>query len=206
MRMNAVSKFSGGGGVDLGMIAALFVRTDSPYKNRGIDCYDKSRDARSYTGDNAVIAHPPCRAWGVLSHMAKPEPGEKQLAIDALKIVRSNGGILEHPAGSKLWKEMQLPEPGMFHDEYYGYSILVNQYDFGHVASKPTKLYIVGCPLSMLPPIPKRRTSKPKKSITGQVPGTARCTQYEREYTPAPLIDWLLMTAENIEYLKTMKR
>ena len=95
------------------MIAVLFARDDSRYKQLdGYDVYDIHRDARSYCKKMPVIAHPPCRAWGMLSHMANPREGEKQLAYLALAQVRLNGGILEHPAGSRLWKEAPLPLAG----------------------------------------------------------------------------------------------
>jgi len=173
------------------MIPVLFVRDDSDYKQSSrFDCYDKARDATSYDGSASIIAHPPCRAWGVLAHMAKPAAGEKELALWAVDKVRQNGGILEHPKGSKLWRRKNLPLVGGFPDAWGGFCILIDQYDFGHVASKPTILYIVGCNRSQLPPIPKRG-GVPTKSITGQVPNTARCTQKEREYTPSLLIEWM---------------
>ena len=92
------------------MIAVLFVRGDSAYKNyNDLDVYDAERDALTFTGDMPVIAHPPCRAWGRLSHMANPREGERELALFALANVRALGGVLEHPKGSKLWKEQSLP-------------------------------------------------------------------------------------------------
>lgn len=95
------------------MIAVLFARDDSRYKDFNVyDVYDVNRDARIFCKKMPVIAHPPCRAWGMLSHMANPREGEKQLAYLALAQVRLNGGILEHPAGSRLWKEAPLPFAG----------------------------------------------------------------------------------------------
>jgi hypothetical protein len=95
------------------MIAVLFARDDSRYKELdGYDVYDINKDARTFCKKIPVIAHPPCRAWGMLSHMANPREGEKQLAYLALAQVRLNGGILEHPAGSRLWKEAPLPLAG----------------------------------------------------------------------------------------------
>ena len=95
------------------MIAVLFARDDSRYKDFNVyDVYDMNRDARTFCKKMPVIAHPPCRAWGMLSHMANPREGEKQLAYLALAQVRLNGGILEHPAGSRLWKEAPLPLAG----------------------------------------------------------------------------------------------
>lgn len=66
-------------------IAVLFARKDSAYKQSSLfDVYDIDRDARTYCDSYPVLAHPPCRAWGMLSHMANPRPNEKQLAFFAL--------------------------------------------------------------------------------------------------------------------------
>ena len=177
-------------------VAVLFARTDSAYKKYPFfDVYDIERDARTYTGNSPVIAHPPCRAWGQLSHMANPRPDEKQLAYFALMAVRLNGGILEHPKGSKFWKTCNLkPYPEV--DEFGGYVVYIDQFHFGHVARKMTGLYICGTPYNSLPEIPQRQGT-PQKTIcgvTGQ-PGR-RCTQYEREYTPPGLMSWLLKVAK----------
>ena len=181
------------------MIAVLFARQDSRYKQlQGYDVYDIDRDARNYIGNDPVIAHPPCRAWGRLSHMANPRPDEKQLAYFALEHVRKNGGVLEHPKGSKLWKEALLPIPGELPDEFGGFTILIDQYHFGHVARKWTHLYIVGIKLEEVPPIPFRE-GQPWKTIcgiTGQ-PGR-RCTQYEREYSPDGLIEFMTTICDKI--------
>jgi hypothetical protein len=176
----------------INMIAVLFARTDSKYKQLdGYDVYDIDRDARNYCKNYPVLAHPPCRAWGRLSHMANPREGEKQLAYFALAQVRLNGGILEHPAGSRLWEEAPLPLAGEFPDEFGGFTIEIDQYDFGHVAHKQTKLYICGIKMNQLPPMPPKNTAATNRSICGNVAGTKRCTQYQREYTPDNLIDWM---------------
>jgi len=139
------------------MIAVLFARNDSRYKQlAGYDVYDIERDARNFSEKYPVIAHPPCRAWGRLSHMANPRPDEKDLAWFALDKVRKNGGVLEHPKGSRLWQEAPLPMPGEFSDEFGGFTVLIDQWHFGHVARKWTHLYIVGINPSELPQIPFR--------------------------------------------------
>lgn len=182
------------------MIAVLFARPDSRYKQLdGFDVYDIDRDARNYCKSYPVIAHPPCRAWGQLSHMANPRPDEKQLAFFALAQVRLNGGILEHPAGSRLWKEAFLPLAGEFPDEFGGFTVEVDQYDFGHVAHKQTKLYICGVSMSQLPVLPPKNIASTDRSICGNVKGTKRCTQYQREYTPDGLIDWMVQVCRFIE-------
>ena len=180
------------------MIAVLFARDDSRYKDLdGYDVYDINRDARTYCKHYPVIAHPPCRAWGMLSHMANPRPDEKQLAYYALAQVRLNGGILEHPSGSRLWKEAPLPL-GNDTDEFGGFTIEIDQWDFGHVAHKNTKLYICGIKKENLPALPAKREGTPLRSICGNVKNTVRCTQYQREYTPDDLITWMTKVCNGI--------
>ena len=186
-------------GLGLLVIAVLFARDDSRYKELdGYDVYDIHRDARNYCKSYPVIAHPPCRAWGMLSHMANPRPDEKQLAYYALAQVRLNGGILEHPAGSRLWKEAPLPL-GDEVDEFGGFTIEIDQFDFGHVAHKNTKLYICGIDKDKLPPMPPKNLSSTNRSICGNVKGTKRCTQYQREYTPDDLINWMTKVCNELQ-------
>lgn len=128
----------------LPLVAVLFVRSDSFYKFLpGCDVWDIERDARSYAADLPVIAHPPCRAWAGLRHMAKPRPDEKELALFAVDQVRRCGGVLEHPRGSTLWEVAGLPLPGK-RDKFGGFTFSVCQSDFGHRARKPTWLYCCG--------------------------------------------------------------
>lgn len=181
-------------------VAVLFAREDSIYKMLGADCWDISRDARNYPGNKPVIAHPPCRAWGQLSHMAKPRPDEKKLALFAIEMVRKYGGVLEHPRASKLFPAY-LPLPGL-KDEYGGYSICVDQFWWGHKCKKNTLLYIVGCAEKDLPPIPLRfdavthiiGTSGRRKNGT-RYTGKKEVTKQEREATPVAMAEWLLSTA-----------
>ena len=178
------------------MFVALFVREDSAYKNRqGWDAYDASRDALSYSDAHPVVCHPPCRSWGRLSHMAhNVREGEAELALFSIDKIRQNGGILEHPSGSRLFGK-HLPDAGET-DEYGGFTIEIDQYDFGHVAHKRTKLYICGIDRAELPVLPEKDETihycekGKRRSIAGNVKGTTRCTQYQREYTPEKLIDY----------------
>jgi len=178
------------------MYTALFVRKDSSYKNRNTwDVYDEDRDALTFDASSPVVCHPPCRTWGRLSHLAhNARPNEASLALWSIEKIKENGGILEHPAGSRLFGK-HLPDVGET-DEHGGFTILVDQYDFGHVAHKKTKLYICGIDRSQLPELPPEDKTlhyceKGKlRSICGNVKGTTRCTQYQREYTPEKLIDY----------------
>ena len=180
------------------MIAVLFARRDSAYKKfDGLDVYDADRNALTFKGGIPVIAHPPCRAWGRLSHMANPRAGERDLALIALAYVRTYGGVLEHPKGSKLWKEQNLPT-GDNVDEHGGFTLEIDQYDFGHVAPKKTLLYIVGISRDELPPLPPKNNTRPTRSIAGNIKGTKRCTQYQREYTPDALIEFLVSICRSV--------
>ncbi|QDP54593.1 MAG: hypothetical protein Tp118DCM00d2C30442581_31 [Prokaryotic dsDNA virus sp.] len=182
------------------MNVALFVRKDSAYKKRDTwQVYDFDRNAKTYNLNLPIVAHPPCRAWGQLSHMSNPREGEKELTPWVVKKIQKLGGILEHPKGSRIFKT--LPEANTnITDSYGGFVILIDQYDFGHVCHKDTKLYIVGIDKKDLPQLPKKdntlhRCAKGKlRSICGDVKingeRTTRATQYMREYTPEKLIDW----------------
>lgn len=135
-------------------VAVLFARTDSHYKDiPGCDVYDIERDALTWAGGTAIVAHPPCRAWASLRHCAKPSPGEKEYAIWAIEQVRRWGGVLEHPLRSLLWPTANLPEPGE-RDTFGGWTLIVDQNWWGHRARKRTRLYIVGCEPSDLPDMP----------------------------------------------------
>ena len=95
-------------------IAALCVASKTPYRTMpGVLCFDRQTDARTFSGGMPVVAHPPCRAWSAYcSHQAKPEPGEKELGPFCVEQVRECGGVLEHPAHSRLWDFCGLPQPG----------------------------------------------------------------------------------------------
>jgi hypothetical protein len=181
------------------MIAVLFARQDSRYKDlAGYDVYDIDRDARNFNENYPVIAHPPCRAWGMLSHMANPRPDEKDLAWFAIAKVRKNGGVLEHPKGSRFFKEAGCKDIGDGYDFYGGFTMLVDQFDFGHVAHKNTKLYVCGIKIEDLPELPPKNKNSTDRSICGNVKGTKRCTQYQREYTPDALIEFMTKICEKI--------
>lgn len=179
--------------------AALFLRKDSAYKERPYwDCFDEERNAFTFDGSMPCVVHAPCRKWGVLSHMAfNARPGEKGMALWGAEMIRSCGGIFEHPSGSRIFKEY-LPDAGSETDKYGGFTILIDQYDFGHVAHKATKLYICGIEKSSLPSMPPKRLEPTNRSICGNVPGTTRCTGYQREYTPYGLMNWFEAVLDKI--------
>ena len=188
-------------------VAALFVRADSNYKSMpGVDAWDIARDARKWPGGCPVVAHPPCRAWGRLRHMAKPRPDERELALLAVDLVRRWGGVLEHPAASTLWEAAALPAPGRF-DAVGGWTLGIHQHWFGHRATKATLLYIVAIAPSLLPEMPMRlgegshvisqdgRRKDGSRIPKGDPRKRPECTKPEREHTPPELAQWLVEVA-----------
>lgn len=184
------------------MIAALYIDTDrGPYPALdGVECWGVSRDATTYAGPWPVVAHPPCGAWSMLRHLYKGSG--KNCGPIAVTQVRKFRGILEQPAHSKLWEACSIPKPGAFQDEYGGYSISVDQCDFGHQARKKTWLYIVGCSRENLPPMPDKRnpvawvsgTYTPGKRGTVP-PGITVLVPRLRHLTPPAFAAWLVEIA-----------
>jgi hypothetical protein len=170
------------------MTPVLCTRPDSVYKALGADCFDLARDARTYTGTRPVVAHPPCRAFGRLAHFAKPRPDEKSVGFWCLETVRAFGGVLEHPAGSRLFARGFVP--GM-RDSLGGWLLPIRQQWFGHPARKDTWLYIMGCEPRDVPPIPL---------VLGEASRTVESQdRAARERTPIELARWLLDLAGRCE-------
>lgn len=189
-------------------VAVLFARQDSIYKAmEGCDVWDIERDARKWPGGAPVVGHPPCRAWGGLRHFAKPRPDEKKLATWCVGMLRKWGGVLEHPAGSTLWPTCNLPEPGL-KDGWGGFTIIVPQFWWGHLAEKNTRFYIVGCKPRSLPEIPLV-LGEPTHSIGHKNYSTHRdvikpgekkeLLKSAREKTPPALARWLVELARRCE-------
>lgn len=182
-------------------VAVLFVRKDSIYKSMpDCDAWDFERDAMKWPGGSPLVAHPPCRGWGEMSHMASPRSGERETAIWSIEQIRKWGGVLEHPKRSKLWKHLNLPPAGKV-DEHGGFSIVIDQHWFGHKAKKATILYICGCRPKDLPPIPLS-LSYPKYTVTtsgrrkdGTRKNTLELKKHEREATPVLFAEWLVEVA-----------
>lgn len=177
-------------------VVALYVRPDSVYKTMsGVDAWDEDRDARKWPGGAPCVAHPPCRGWGRMRQWSYADEQEKNLAIRAVLCVQLWGGVVEHPAESSLWAEFPLPRPGQA-PRRGGYTIEVDQFNWGHRAEKRTWLYIVGCKPDDLPPIP-RREDEPTHCVrpTASYPRLPSITKPEREQTPPAFAEWLVEVA-----------
>lgn len=167
-------------------VAALFVRLDSVYKSMpDVDCYDLERDALSWPGGCPGVFHPPCRAWGQLSHFAKPRPGERELALWSMDKVREFGGVVEHPYASRLWDEARCLGFGI-RDRFGGVLLPVFQSWWGHRAPKKTCFYVVG-------PVPELPFFIGFSATTT----VERMGQAEREHTPVALATWLVAVARS---------
>jgi hypothetical protein len=180
-------------------VAVLFARSDSIYYQiPGCDVYDINRNALTYTGNLPIVAHPPCRSWGKLSHFAKPRNGEKELAIWAIQQIRNVGGVLEHPESSKLWNLLNLPLGNKI-DVFGGFTLSIDQFWFGHKAAKRTWLYIVGIGPAEIPPY-KIKYEYPKYTVNsalrkGHPNRKPEISKAEREQTPTELANWLVNLA-----------
>ncbi len=190
-------------------VAVLFARADSVYKTLpGCDVWDIERDARAWPGGSPVVAHPPCRAWAGLRHMAKPRADEKALAVWAVDQVRRWGGVLEHPVRSTLWDACALPAPGA-RDTMGGWTLGISQHWFGHRAEKATLLYIVGCPPADMPQLPMQlgESSHQLSSSGRRLDGSRlnrrpHVTRAEREHTPPALAEWLVDLARRCSTMR----
>lgn len=176
-------------------VAVLYARSNSIYKTiADCDVFDLARNALTYSGSLPVIAHPPCRLWGRFIHMSTADISERQLAFHSVDLVRSNGGVLEHPAHSKLWAAAGLPSPGA-RDEFGGFTFPLLQSWFGHKAPKATWLYVVGIEPAQLPDFPFEFGIP-----AGRIQNFSK---NQREATPAPFAFWLVDLAQRIAAKKT---
>lgn len=188
-------------------VAALYGDARGPYpKLLGpAMCWDEARDARTYAGPWPVVAHPPCGPWGRLAHLCKVQ--DATLGPIAFEQLRRFGGVLEHPAWSRLFSACGAP-PGQLGrvsnpDRFGGATIEVNQCDWGHVARKPTWLYLFG--VDLIGALPPRREpthwvsggrSTRRTGYVGRRPAhILACSAQQRRRTPIAFAEWLISLA-----------
>jgi hypothetical protein len=197
-------------------VAALYCDPRGPYPHiPGVETWGlPARDARSYNGPYPVVAHPPCGSWSRVRHLYKGNDGD--CAVRALEQVRLFGDICEHPAESKLWEHDPdlRSHLGRFHiggrygfstDRHGGFCLRIDQVEWGHVARKPTWLYLVRVPQEYLraPPFPERKPThwlsggRTKSSRQGSPvpPGIKVCSAQQRRRTPVALAEYLVSLA-----------
>lgn len=186
------------------MIAALYVERGGPYFDMpGVDPWDVERDARKYAGPHPIVAHPPCGPWGCLRHLYRG--AEHDCAPHAVELVRRFGGVLEHPAYSKLWSAIAMPQPDELPDPWGGFTVLVDQVNWGHVARKRTWIYVVGVDRATVY-AEVRSGARPTHWIAGArkrrvggggiIPaGVKVCSAQQRRRTPRQFAEWLVSIA-----------
>jgi hypothetical protein len=135
-------------------IPVLFTETNGIYfKDDRVDPWDINKDAMRYKGNLPVIAHPPCKRWGRYwsggpsSKMKLLKGDDNNMFAHSLWIVRTFGGVIEHPEASHAWSWFGLNKPPkkggwVKADEYGGLTCCVEQGHYGHKARKATWLYI----------------------------------------------------------------
>ncbi len=193
------------------MIAALFVERGGPYFSMpGVDPWDLARDAMAYAGPHPVVAHPPCGPWGELRHLYKGN--EHDCAPRALELVRTWGGVMEHPHKSKFWPHAGVVVPGVV-DEHGGFTVDVDQCAWGHVARKRTRLYFVGVDAGLVDRTtltggtPTHWASGGRSQVRkdGTIgggcvpPGIKVCSAQQRRRTPLAFARWLVSLASSIQ-------
>lgn len=134
-------------------IAALFVQEYGCYSQDPlIDAWPEHRDARLYTGDLPVVAHPPCQLWGAMASVnyarwggEHNRPGNDGGCFSsAMRSVIRCGGVLEHPAKSRAFATYGIPKPeglGWKKAGLHEWVCEVWQSAYGHRANKATWLY-----------------------------------------------------------------
>jgi hypothetical protein len=167
-------------------VAALCVSRRSVYKSiYGVEAFDVIRDARTFAGGMPIVAHPPCRAWSATcAHQSKATPEEKALTPWAVDQLRQWGGVLEHPAGSRLWAELDLPKPG--EPERGGlWALALDQFWFGDTRPKKTWLLFAG--------VSKGEIEYPLRlRVTGEVNAWDKLSKTRRAATSPAMAFWLV--------------
>ncbi len=189
-------------------VSVLYVDARGPYPKLVADWWNEARDANRYgfSGRNPVVAHPPCSPWSRMKHLAKPGArldAAAQCGPVAVGFVRTFGGVLEQPASSALWRiGLGLPLPGELPDYAEGFTVEVEQVNWGHPARKRTWLYCVGIDREFVirgirtgaKPTHWASGSRGKSSRQGSPvpPGIKVCSAQQRNRTPVAFAKWLL--------------
>lgn len=195
-------------------VAALYVDPRGPYLGMaGVDMWDYRRNAMLYDKEHPVVAHPPCGPWSKLRHLYLGK--EYPCAPHCVSQVRKAGGVMEHPAGSLLWREatLELPLPGAPPDRFGGFTIEVDQCAYGHVARKKTWVYVIGVARSIVddglrtggtpthwcsgfrPGGGRKSPARYKQSGGAVPPGIKVCSSQQRRRTPKAFAEWLVSLA-----------
>jgi len=187
-------------------IAALFVDSNSPYKQQPfVDCWDQVRDAMLYRSPYPVVAHPPCTRWCKLAPINHARHGTPMCEDGgmfefALNAVRRCGGVLEHPAQTMAWAMFNLPKPkssGGWLEADDGFVAYVEQGRYGHQCRKGTWLFVSGVSRANLPELRWGYSLKWDGPSVGAYASRGRVEQ--SHITPPAFLDVLVGIARSVE-------
>lgn len=196
---------------ELRTVSVLYTDPRGVYHSMpGVDAWDITRDARAYDGPGPCVAHPPCGPWTSTYLRQQYKGADRDCAIRAVEQVRAFGGVLEHPARSTLWDYFGLPKPGDATDHEGGITYEVDQCDWGHVARKPTWLYVVRVDQSSTMAKLRRRRgrgapthwcsgSRTNKTGGSVPPGIKVCSAQQRRRTPPAFAEFLVSLARSVQ-------
>lgn len=191
-------------------VAALYVEAKGIYSHLpDVEVWDQTRDARQYAGPHPVVAHPPCDRWGSYWFGSPSSTKRFELGDDggmfasALAAVRTWGGVLENPAGSRAWKIFGLVTPPkgggwVAAGDFQGWTCEVMQGNYGHRAPKATWLYVAGLQQHELPVLrwgDAPPSSLPLLARTRTRGVIERMCRRERAATPPQFRDLLISIA-----------
>ena len=179
------------------MIAALFVIDGGCYYGLdGVLPYSEFDDARLYDGPWPVVAHPPCERWGAFAHGSPLNPN-KVFGDDGgcfahgMYCCRKYGGVIEHPYSSRAFQCFYALKPtkneAWFEcDDFNGYACYVDQGNYGHLARKPTILYV-------------NKGNRPKldHTTTSNIPLTVKSKNRKNCKTSRAFVDYLPVRHRN---------
>lgn len=181
-----------------------------------LECWDEVRDARKYDGPHPIVAHPPCGPWGALKHLYRGN--EHDCGPRAFEQVRAYGGVLEHPAGSKLFAHMGAVTPADATDSFGGRTYELCQCNWEHCARKRTWIYVVRVDQRKVMralAAARKRDIQPTHWVSGfrstigrnlyakngsaVPPGIKVCSAQQRRRTPPLFAAWLVSLARAAE-------
>jgi hypothetical protein len=79
-------------------VSVLCTCPGTAYDLLGVETYDENRDARTWSGGSAVVAHPPCGPWGKLRSLCTTQ--DATLGPFCVAAVRRWGGVLNYQGGA----------------------------------------------------------------------------------------------------------
>jgi hypothetical protein len=158
----------------------------------GVDVFDDRRDARTFSGDTPIVAHPPCRSWSAFCrHQAKPQLGERELGLWCVRQLCECGGVLEQPAFSGLFEAAGLPMPGVRPVDEHLWSLQVWQAWWGYPTRKATWLCFCGVSRDSVD-VPYRIHPRGGDRRTMQL-----MSKHQRSRTTKLFADWLVACARS---------